>query len=230
MKRFTLFSFLVLAMLISVFLVFFTGYAEPIFLDETPNTAIKFPGARSRSDVYLIILPCFAIRPEFDRTLTSDYGIGEATLRVAEAIMERHTPRVPVGVFLRNPTKRLNIPNLSFDRWGVDSSQALDRLLRQQQNQLDAKRRCLSKRQLDVRSPLSLGSPYRLYTDNWFQGRLFMEPARNGVGCGYVIGDPYDALAYMFADTIGLQKNRTEKITIDWLLSALIKVFEEVIR
>ena len=80
---------------------------------------------------------------------------------------------------------------------------------------------------LDVRSPLSLGSPYRLYTDNWFQGRLFMDSARKGVGCGYMIGDPY-ALAYMFADTIGLQKDGTEKITIEWLLTAPSKVFASV--
>lgn len=204
------FSFLVLVMLISVFLVFFTGYAEPIFLDETPNTTIKFPRPCSDVCLIIIILPR-AIRPEFDRTLTSDYGIGEATLRTAEAIMERHAPRVPVGVFLPNPTRRLNIPGLSLDHWEVDSSRSLDRLLRWQQDQLDAKHGCLSKRQLDVRSPLSLGSPYRLYTDHWFQGRLFMEPARNGVGCGYVNGDSY-ALVYMFADTIGLQKNGTKKL------------------
>ncbi|MCY4570531.1 MAG: von Willebrand factor type A domain-containing protein [Candidatus Poribacteria bacterium] len=140
------FRFLVLTMLISVFLVFFTGYAEPIFLDETPNAAIKFPGGRHHYDVYLTILPR-AIRPEFDRTLGSDYGIAEATLQAADAIMERHAPRVRVGVFLPNP-RRLNIPDLLSYRWGVDPWRSLDRLLRWQQDEQDAKRRCLSKRQL----------------------------------------------------------------------------------
>ena len=136
------FRFLVLTMLISVFLVFFIGYAEPIFLDEARNAAIKFPGGR-RYDVYLTIPPR-AIRPEFDRTLGSDYGIAEATLRAAEAIMERHAPRVPVGVFLPNP-RRLNIPDLLSYRWDVDPWRSLDRLLRWQQDEQDAKRRCLSK-------------------------------------------------------------------------------------
>ena len=215
------FSFWVLAMLISVFLVFFTGYAEPIFLDEAPNTAIKFPISRHHSDIdVIIIIPPRAIRPEFDRILGSDYGIAEATLQAADAIMERRTPRVPTGVFLPNP-RRLNIPDLLSYRSDVDSWRSLDRLLHRQLYELYAKRRRLSKRQLDVCSPLS-------YRDNSFQGRLFMDSARKGVGCGYVIGDPY-ALAYMFADTIGLQKDGTEKIKIEWLLTAPSKIFASVL-